>query len=225
MTLRFFSDKTRPVHMGPYPLERLKRSTIMPDLLQVPAMQAVRFQRPEAPQSIVNAMGEYQATLDAIRNGLVNKAIAECPGDHQPRANHLKAFGYFSDASMAGVCELPQAARLQTPFRNPDIDRLAENLRTRQTKTLASGIDMIMADLKESMDAPATNIDNHTHAIVYLYEYPRDPDDKEPGTAWMQRRPGCTRLFAVVRNRRCHCQLYSPVGLSGPRSHRVVLRY
>ncbi len=28
-----------------------------------------------------------------------------CPDDPMERANHLKAFGYFSDASMVGVAE------------------------------------------------------------------------------------------------------------------------
>lgn len=186
MTVRFFSDKRRPVHLGPYPLERLARSERAAELKLVPAMRAVSFRRPEMPESIVNAMGDYQAMLDAIRIGLVNKAKAECPDDPQERADHLKAFGYFCDASMAGTCLLPDEAKLAEPLRNPDIDRLAEDLRTRQTKTLASGIDMIMADLKESMEAPATTIGGHTHAIVYLYEYPRDPRADEPGVEWLQ---------------------------------------
>jgi len=184
MSFRLFSDKKRPVHLGPYPLERLARRD-SPFLLDVPPMQPVSFHRPEAPESIVNAMGEYQAMLDAIRDGMINKAKAGCPDDPQERADHLKAFGYFSDSSMVGTCLLPQEAHLEEPFRNPDIDRLAEDLRTRQTTTLAAGIDMIMADLKESMDAPPSTIEGHTHAIVYLYEYPRDPEADEPGAEWI----------------------------------------
>jgi len=130
-------------------------------------------------------MGEYQAMLDAIRGGLINKVKSGCPDDWVERAQHLKAFGYFSDASMVATCALPAEAILDQSFRNPEIDRLAEDLRTRQTKTLASGIDMIMADLKESMEAPQTDINGHSHAIVFLYEYPRDPDVNEPGTEWI----------------------------------------
>ena len=37
MVLRFFSTKDRPFHLGPYPLERLKRVEVGPDLSQVPA--------------------------------------------------------------------------------------------------------------------------------------------------------------------------------------------
>ena len=144
MGLRFFSDKDRPVHLGPYPLERLKRLRQAPDFNTVPAWAPVSFRRPDAPDSIVNAMGDYQAMLVAIRDGMVNKTRATIPADPLDRSNHLKAFGYFSDASMVGICRLPGAARLDQPVRNPDIDRLAEELRSKQTKTRASGIDVIM---------------------------------------------------------------------------------
>ncbi len=184
MTFRLFSDKNRPVHMGPYPLERLARRDIAV-FVDVPTMRPVSFHKPDAPHSIVNAMSEYQAMLDAIRDGLVNKTKAGCPDDPQERADHLKAFGYFSDASMVGTCLLPVEAHLSAPLRNPDIDRLAEDLRTKQTTTLASGIDMIMADLKESMEAPPSTIDGHTHALIFLYEHPRDPEAGEPGSEWI----------------------------------------
>ena len=182
---KLFSDRNRPVHLGPYPLERLARTDVAPDLGRIPPMRPVSFHRPDAPHSIVNAMAEYQAMLDAIRIGLVGKVRSACPEDLQVRADHLKAFGYFSDASMAATCALTPSCLLPEPFRNPDVDRLADDLRTRQTKTLAAGIDMIMADLKESMEAPATTIGGHTHAIVYLYEYPRDVRPGEPGAAWI----------------------------------------
>jgi len=185
MSQRFFSDKNRPVHMGPYPLERLARRDQV-DLGAVPQAAALDFHRLNTPHSLVNAMGEYQAMMDAIRDGLINKAVADIPTTLQARADHLKAFGYFSDASMVGACVLPREAILPTPYRNPDIDRLAHDLRTRQTKTLASGIDLIMADLKDSMMAPPSGIDGHTHALVLLFEHFRDPDAKEDGADWLE---------------------------------------
>ncbi|NRG18557.1 reductive dehalogenase [Rhizobiales bacterium] len=185
MGFRFFSDKHRPVHMGPYPLERLRRRETPAGFDNIPPFRPVSFVRPHAPASIVNAMRDYQAMLDAIRDGLVNKVRAECPDDRQERSDHLKAFGYFSDASMVGICELPGEVVLREPYYNPGVEKLAEDLRTKQTKTLASGIDMIMADLKESMEAPPTTIDGQTHAIVFLYEFPRDPKADEPGADWI----------------------------------------
>nr|WP_281495924.1 reductive dehalogenase [Marivita sp. S6314] len=157
----------------------------MPDISTIPRPEPLTFNRPETPVSIVNAMAEYQAMMDAIRDGFVNTARATCPDDLTERANHLKAFGYFSDASMVGIGALPPEAHLDRPIRNPDIDRLAHSLQTQQTKTLASGIDLIMADLKESMQAPPKTIDAHRAALVFLYEIPRDPEPDEPGTDWI----------------------------------------
>ena len=183
--MRFFSSKKRPISMGPYPVERLLRGD-MPDISGTTPIGKLSFRRPEAPENIVNAMCEYQAMLDAIRDGMVNKAVAEIPSDPKDRADHLKSFGYFSDASIVGICKLPETSLLKTPIANPDIEHLAEALRTRQTKTLAAGIDVIMADLKESMEAPPTTINGHTHAVVFLYENPREINPGEPGTEWLK---------------------------------------
>ncbi len=183
---RYFSDKNRPVHMGPYPTERLARLNGPADLSAVPPMQPLRFERAEDPRSILNAMRDHQAMLDTIRDGLVNGIVAEAPTDLQERANHLKAFGYFSDAAVVGICELPGTAHLDRRFENSDVARLSRDLQTRQTKTLASGIDVIMADLKEAAAAPARSVTHHTHALVFLYENPRDPADDEPGANWIK---------------------------------------
>ena len=74
-------------------------------------------------------------------------------------------------ASLVGICALPDEARLTTPTRNPDIDRLAHDINTKQTKTLASGIDEIMAGLKESIAKPSSSIASDTHALVLVVEH------------------------------------------------------
>ena len=183
--MRIFSDRTRPVHLGPFPLERLARRSHRELTEPIPAFAPLSFSRPEDPASLVNAMSEFQAMMDTIRDGIVNPARSVIPDDAAERANHLKAFGYFSDAAMMGAGLLSGAARLGDPYRNPDIERLADVLRTRQTKTLASGIDVIMADLKESMEAPPSSIDGHTHVLVILNDAPRPPRGGEPGTEWL----------------------------------------
>jgi len=120
-----------------------------------------------------------------IRDGITNPEPGEAPTDPQERANHMKAFGYFQDASMMGVCRQPQSALLASPTRNPDIDRLAHDIRTKQTKTLASGIDEIMAGLRESIEAPPSSIEGQDHAIVILVEHTRPPKSDEPGAEWI----------------------------------------
>ena len=158
MGLRFFSDKKRPLHLGNYPLEKLARRDALPGLDGLTPRAALSYHRPDAPESIVNAMGEFAAMLDAIRDGFVNKAQAGIPDCPIARAEHLKSFAYFNDMSMVGTGPLPASAWLPEPRHNRDIARLAEALKTRQTKTLASGIDLIMADLRDSMSAPPRHI-------------------------------------------------------------------
>ncbi len=183
--MRFFSTKDRPFYMGPYPLERLKRRRDMPDLAAVPVHAVLDFRALQTPHALVNAMGDYQAMMDVLRDGLVNPEPASAPDDLTERANHMKAFGYFQDSSMVGICTLPEGAMLPVPTRNPDIDRLAEDIRSKQTKTLTSGIDEIMAGLRESVEAPLGPMDSHSHAIVILVEHNRNPKLHEPGADWI----------------------------------------
>ncbi|WP_299866707.1 2Fe-2S iron-sulfur cluster-binding protein [uncultured Roseobacter sp.] len=185
MTARIFSTRHRPFHLGPFPLERLARIDAAPDLTHVPSPQPVSFDRGDMPAALVNAMAEYQAMLDAIRDGLINRETSTCPTDPAERAQHVKSFGYFQDAPMVGIGQFDHTQLLETPLRNPGIDRLAEDLKTKQTKTLAAGIDTIMADLRDSMTAPPRTIDAHTHTIVFLYDYSRDPTPDEPGYDWI----------------------------------------
>ena len=183
---KLFSYKNRPVHMGSYPLEKLERGSFGPiDFSQVPPQSQVSFRRPDDRLSIVNAMQEYQAMLDATRDGLVKREMAEIPDELIERANHLKAFGYYCDAAIVGTCEIPDQAWLDAPLTNPDVDRLAEKIRTMQPKSLAAGIDVIMAGLRESMRAPPSACGHHTHAIVFLYDKPRDPTGAE-GEDWIK---------------------------------------
>jgi reductive dehalogenase len=183
--MKLFSSKDRPVHMGPFPSELFKRHHGPADLGDVPAHVPLRFERASDPRSIIHAMAEYQAMLDAIRHGTTNPARAACPDDPVARAEHLKSFGYFADAAVVGTCLLPQSAVLEAPYRNSALDRLVETLQTRQTKTLAAGIDTIMADLQDSVNGPAEDISAHSHAIVLLYENPRDPAEDEAGAGWI----------------------------------------
>lgn len=184
--MRFFSTDNRPVHMGPYPTERLARLDYLPDLAKVPASKQLVFNRPDDPQSIINAMRDHQAMLDAIRGGLINKQVAQAPADPDERAQHLKSFGYFADAAVVGTCLVPLQALLNEPHVNPDVIGLNHKLQTGQTKTLTAGIDVVMADLKDSIESPLVGIENHTHALVLLYENPRNPDIDEAGTAWIK---------------------------------------
>ncbi|TMM51273.1 4Fe-4S double cluster binding domain-containing protein [Sulfitobacter sabulilitoris] len=181
--MKFFSARSRPVHFGPYPLERLRRCDGAPsERLCDPV---VSFDHGDRPQSIVNAMRPFQAMMDALRDGQANPVHADIPADPQNRSAHLKAFGYFNDASMVGVCGLPDSARRERARDNPDTRSLVHDLQRRQTSTLAAGVDVIMDNLRRGTAAPLAEFGGHSHAIVILVAYPRDPRVDEPGSPWI----------------------------------------
>ncbi len=183
---KLFSYQNRPMHMGPYALEKLKYTKQLPNYTTLPSMAPLAFIKPAAPLSIVNAMAEYQAMMDVIRDGVVKKQVASIPESPNERSQHLKSFGYFCDASMMGTCAIPDSAWLDQPYANPSVDRLSHALATKQISSLASGIDVVMAMLREAMQAPVTDCLHHSHALVFLYEYTRDAKTNEPGTDWLQ---------------------------------------
>ena len=74
-------------------MERLSRIDTLPDLTRVMPDVPLDFRHLESPHSLVNAMGEYQAMLDVIRDGLVNPALSGAPTDPEERARHMKAGG------------------------------------------------------------------------------------------------------------------------------------
>jgi len=182
---RLFSYKDRPVHLGPYPLERLRRSADLPDLSRVPQMLPLSFDDGDNPESLTNAMAPFIGMFDAIRDGAVAPLPAEIPDDPQERSDHLKAAGYYFDATQMGVCALPEQALLETPIRNPGLDVLIDDLSKGQPKSYAAGIDAIYADVLESARKEPTPIGHHRYAIVVLVEYTRDPRPGEPGTDWI----------------------------------------
>jgi hypothetical protein len=151
--MRLFSTRSRPVHLGPFPLERLPRRAGLPDLLEVPAMRPLSFDDPD-PLSLSHAMARYIGMFDLVRDGPVQAAPAEVPDDPDERARHLKAAATYFDCSMVGICELPGAARLAEPIRNPMVGALGEELERSQPKSFAAGMDMILADVLDHPSQP-----------------------------------------------------------------------
>ena len=69
--MKLFSYKDRPVHLGPYPLERLRRQQEMPDLGVVPPMRPVSYVNDANPESLINAMTRYIGMLYVVRDGVL----------------------------------------------------------------------------------------------------------------------------------------------------------
>lgn len=182
--MRFFSYRDRPVHLGPYPLERLTRTDAAPDLSQLAPMRPLSFDDPN-PQSLSHAMARFIAMFDLVRDGAVNAQRGEVPADPQERADHLKAAGYYFDATMMAVGRLAPSALLAEPIRNPMVRALGEELAQSQPRSFAAGMDMILADVMESARTQHGPIDHHDHVLVILVEYPRDPAPGERGCDWI----------------------------------------
>lgn len=182
--MKLFSYKNRPVHLGPYPIERLARQRELPDLATVRAMHPVSFIDEANPESLTNAMSRYIGMFDVVRDGAVAPLPAEITDDPRERSEHLKAAGYYYDATMMGIAAVPREALLDAPIRNPGLPALVAELEKGQPKSFAAGIDVIYADVLESARKTLGPVTQHTHALVMLVEYTRDPHSSEPGTEW-----------------------------------------
>ena len=134
------------------------------------------------PASLVNAMGEYQTMLDAIRDGLINKQKAGCPEDLDERRGTSNRSDIFRMRQWLALCVSTAFAGQSDPQpRDRPPGRRSE---VKQTKTLAAGIDVIMADLKESMAAPPRRLTN-TPMLSCSRNHNRDPRPDEPGFEWI----------------------------------------
>ena len=182
--MRMFSIKDRPVHLGPFPLERLARQGDAVNLSQIPAPKPLIFHHPD-PENLTNAMARFMGMFDTVRDGALAHCPAEIPDTPQMRTDHLKAASYYFDASMVGIAALSPDHHLATPHRNPDIDALRVELEAGQPATHAAGIDQIYADVLDAARLTHGPIPHHSHALVFLVEYTRDPTDTEPGTDWL----------------------------------------
>ena len=110
--MRIFSHKDRPAFLGPYPLERLPRSNALPDYQPRQALSSVTFKDSARPYAISNAMTAYMDLFNTLRDGDVAPQKAPIPDDPGLRAQNLKGSCYFVDASMVGIGEIPETARL-----------------------------------------------------------------------------------------------------------------
>jgi len=108
--MKLFSHKKRPVHLGPYPLERLPRlaaDAIPPGLR--PDLRPPAENRGAGPHSAVPAYEIYLRMFDEQRTGEV-APDAPIPDDPVELANNLKAGLYFLDADMVACGVVPDEA-------------------------------------------------------------------------------------------------------------------
>ena len=128
--MRLFSQRKRPMHMGRYKMEKIKRVSspttfISDDVPRVPKRsnfftraakgdlgKKAQFERThrfaKTPLSV--ALRKMSATHDEIHDGSVAPDRAPITDDPKTIAEHIKSMCYFLDADIVGICEVPNYA-------------------------------------------------------------------------------------------------------------------
>jgi len=110
--MRIFSNRSRPVHLGRYPLERIRRKALDEKLL-LEVRDAPR--KPVEKNVLARICREYCAIYERFRTGAPAGERAPYPESPRERSNELKSMALFFDATMVAACAVPSAAWLQAP--------------------------------------------------------------------------------------------------------------
>ncbi len=102
----FFSNKSRPYHFGPYPLERLARN---PEIVAREIELPRRARSPAATckmDGFGRAIAKYHQVFHQLRDDEPAAAKAPVPEDLHRRMVDIKGSAYFLNASQVGICSL-----------------------------------------------------------------------------------------------------------------------
>jgi reductive dehalogenase len=128
--MNIFSRRKRPVHMGKFPMEKIRRvdsptTYISGDVPRVPKRanfftraakgdlgRKAQFERTHrfAKTPLSKTLRRMSKTHDDIHDGPVAAEVAPISTDPQEVAEHIKSFCYFLDADIVGICEIPEYA-------------------------------------------------------------------------------------------------------------------
>ena len=136
----FFSNKARPYHLGPYPLERIARDPAIRDFeSSLPKSVTPPNEKP-ATEGFGEAVEKYHQIFHQLRDSQPAPAKAPVPDDLERRMIDIKGAGYFLNASHIGICELVDSCWLadSTPLAHSHaIVVLVEHSRTPENGSLA----------------------------------------------------------------------------------------
>ena len=186
--MKVFSTRNRPAHLGLFPDERLPRRNgplSEQELLECPLTTQLEIPIDASRIHVDAAIGPVLSMLDLLRAGDEVPRLARIPEDLTERSRHLKGALFFLNASMVGICKIPNAARLEKGFVNPAILDTVKTLMEKEVKTFSTGIEGIMADLRDNAEKTLPSVDDHDHAIVILVENPRRARGDEPGGKYL----------------------------------------
>jgi len=104
----------RPVELGPYPLERLKRDdSIIEQETAAPPSGSSR-DLPTPTTALLKATWQHLDIFKSLRDIAPFCRQAPVPEDLQLRNRDVKGAAYFLDASQVGICALPESAWLDS---------------------------------------------------------------------------------------------------------------
>ena len=97
----------RPVELGPYPLETLRRDpgVLAEELLRTPKTSGLSSNGSATP--LVRATLNHLEAYKGLREPEPFAKLAPVPKDLALRTRDIKGAGYFADASQIGICEMP----------------------------------------------------------------------------------------------------------------------
>ena len=151
-------------------MARAEQAPIVPDAV---ARIALQIEDRENQYSLANAMGDYVALFDRMRDGPAFAEKAPLPDDLEERAHNIKGGCYFLDISQVGICAIAPEALLATPIR-ADLGEAQERTRNEGAKDNILYADRVGAEDNSGSELQA-GLQGHTHAVVMLIEYTRDP--------------------------------------------------
>jgi reductive dehalogenase len=105
----FFSNKNRPFHFGPYPLERLARDEKVAEIERKASRDSKPGNKEPVNTRYAEALGTYHEIFREFCKGDPAPAKAPVPDDLDKRMIDIKGAGYFLDASQVGICELSES--------------------------------------------------------------------------------------------------------------------
>lgn len=128
--MRIFSRKNRPMHLGPYPMEKIRRvdqptTLITDDVKPVPKRAdffvrafmgdlgpkaGVEIRRFVTKQPFNAAIGRLHWKQVPVHRGDPAESKAPIPNDPEKLTEHIKAMCHFLDADFVGICEMPDWA-------------------------------------------------------------------------------------------------------------------
>lgn len=137
----FFSNKTRPYHLGPYPVERIAREPAIFDY-EIGLPRSARAPvAEETTAGFGEAVEKYHQIFHGLRDNQPAAARAPVPDDLERRMIDVKGAGYFLNASQIGICKLAASCWLaeSTPLTHSHaVVVLVEHPRTPEHGSLAN---------------------------------------------------------------------------------------